>query len=307
MFTHMHNPKRQRRRRAAERAGRCTTRGFTLIELLVVISIIALLVAILLPALKAAREQARRIACASNQRQLFIAIKTYTLDHDGVMPPHALDRYMLWNEPYLDKPMGNGVEALFTDYVTDYVGITSCPSRIKGTQHNYLDRYGEDNSFSAGRTMYSLIGGSGPVSSGRGVGGTHYQYWIRLEQHAPDAAILSDSVVHPMSDVTSGRQNLETSNHLRSDGEMTPAGGNGVFADGSVQWFNWSSGRWVRYWGGSEILWPNKRVAPGSGTKLNKNAGVPGPVNMRNSMSDPIAYLFSANQTARRGFLKPGE
>lgn len=64
-------------------------KGFTLIELLVVISIIALLVGILLPALGAARSAARRIACASNMRQMGVAHVSYSTENDDFIVPLA--------------------------------------------------------------------------------------------------------------------------------------------------------------------------------------------------------------------------
>jgi len=62
------------------------TGGFTLIELLVVIAVIAVIAAILFPVFAKVREKARQTSCASNLKQLGLAIAQYTQDYDESYP-----------------------------------------------------------------------------------------------------------------------------------------------------------------------------------------------------------------------------
>ena len=60
--------------------------GFTLIELLVVIAIIAILAAILFPVFARARDNARRVSCMSNLKQIGLGFMQYAQDYDERYP-----------------------------------------------------------------------------------------------------------------------------------------------------------------------------------------------------------------------------
>jgi len=84
--------------------------GFTLIELLVVISIIALLLSILMPSLAQVKEKARRLMCATHQKQLSLAINMYADQNRGRYPAlmkdkdiQSVENMLAWNPADLLK------------------------------------------------------------------------------------------------------------------------------------------------------------------------------------------------------------
>lgn len=78
--------------------------GFTLVELLVVISIITVLISILLPSLAKARASAEAVSCASQLRQIGMAMSMYRNDNNDWLVPFARG----WTGSWADGPAGGG-------------------------------------------------------------------------------------------------------------------------------------------------------------------------------------------------------
>jgi len=135
------------------------SRGFTLIELLVVIAIIAILAAILFPVFAKAREKARQITCASNEKQLGLAFIQYSQDYDEMYPQGLPSADGNGNR-------GGGWAGMIYPYVKS-TGAFSCPddpTHPQGTRvpvsyaYNFL--VGEGTNYTYGPSNTNALGGA---------------------------------------------------------------------------------------------------------------------------------------------------
>ncbi len=155
-------------------------RGFTLIELLVVIFIIIVLIALLIPAVQAAREAARRAQCASNLRQLGLALANY-LSVNNTFPPgnvslattvkiNSSDNLATWTIsilPYLEmKPLYDAYNLSITNQSTQNatvvavsVGVFNCPSD-PGAGQLEMPETGVGKSTLYARSSYRAVSGA---------------------------------------------------------------------------------------------------------------------------------------------------
>ena len=236
--------------------------AFTLVELLVVIGVIAILVAMLLPALSRAREQANRIACASQQKQIYNALLMYAQEHKGWFPrgtwgtpvtmgggafmnnalggvETALKLHRcpsLVNEGYLETPFYSetGTYGVYPDcYYSTYLYVggygyldeTLNPPRVQtdGLWWNGWAHYSLDPFFSQ---YFDTRNGLGPVPK------------LNSRGRASDVGILSDRMWPTPADGDT-RKWADPVGFIypsHRNGRDRTEGGNVTFVDGHTEW-----------------------------------------------------------------------
>lgn len=226
-------------------------RAFTLVEMLVVVAILAVLIALLLPAIGQVRELGRRAVCASNLRQMSLALLNYASDRNGWLPEHyrsyhkydegpdAEGNAVVLNGLHYDK---DGQWELFKQYgfATELV---TCPSRPDDVHFRPWDWYVPDSQVWVDMvyTSYQFTYGLRERQPRDWSAPTRIERSPERMNERGDYALISDMVYSPSTFSGAwpdGADKPFRANHRVHEGAGEFEGANQAALDGSVTWYD---------------------------------------------------------------------
>jgi prepilin-type N-terminal cleavage/methylation domain-containing protein/prepilin-type processing-associated H-X9-DG protein len=220
--------------------------AFTLIELLVVIGIIGVLLGILLPAMEHVRHQGYIDKCASNLRQIGLAISMYTNDNQGNYPRTLYD-------PTMPLTEGTGFNAAdpFQPGGVSANDLTAAPYLLLRSEHLpaeiFICPYNDDTNYFVDQanpaqhsnftdwTKNLAYSFANPYPS-LAVANSGYRLTNHLRGDFPVAADMNPGVT-PYANVTAAQiGGSERVNEQANSRNHEQDGQNVLYADGHVSW-----------------------------------------------------------------------
>lgn len=219
--------------------------GFTLIEMLVVIAVIAILAGILLPVYTSAQKRASLTACASNLKQLGVAMKQYASDHKSQLPDWAPTQPLLgtvavdWRKGADHRAGLAAVGRALRQYASGDNGVFFCPEDL---YEDVPERGGSDPEWATAGAVDNGLLGYCSVANWVRKSGQMYSTLVtnngRLGRLGDRNAFVSRGIDEPSANVTEVAVLADNGLFFQVENQSTwphDGTGNVLFLDGSVR------------------------------------------------------------------------